>query len=282
MRPSGKGWGVRVHKQAGKKAAPTVTTGNGINYHGGPIMPGTPNVYFIWYGTWNGSGANRTNRVSDSPATQSLLNNLITGLSGSGYERINTTYGDTANNVSGLMALGASVSDAYSRGPVLLDSDIQAIVTAHAGRDLPKDSNGLYFVLTSSDVIEASGFCTLYCGWHTSANINGADLKFSFVGNSDQCPMACEAQSTSPNNNPGADGMASVIAHEAEEAFTDPDLNAWYDSSGNENADKCAWTFGTTSTAGNGSQYNLTLGGVNYLIQRNWVNASGGYCSMSY
>ena len=43
--------------------------------------------------------------------------------------------------------------------------------------------------------------------------------------------------------------MASVIAHELEEAATDPDLNAWYDSRGYENADKCAWTFGTTYTA---------------------------------
>jgi hypothetical protein len=158
------------------------------------------------------------------------------------------------------MALGTSVSDAYSHGSVLLDSDIQAIVAAHAGTDLPKDTNGVYFVLTSSDVVEATGLCTLYCGWHTSANINGADLKFSFVGNPDQCPMACEAQTTSPNNNSGADGMASVIAHESEEAFTDPDLNAWYDTAGNENADKCAWTFGTTSRASNGSQYNITLG----------------------
>jgi len=282
MKPTGKGWGVQVTKPAHRQGAPAVTTGNGINYHGGPIMPGTPNIYYIWYGTWDASGAHLTNRTSDSPSTQSLLNNLITGLSGSSYEHINTTYGDNSANVSGFMALGTSVSDAYSRGSVLLDSDIQAIVAAHAGTDLPKDTNGIYFVLTSSDVVEATGFCAVYCGWHTSATINGADLKFSFVGNPDQCPMACEAQTTSPNNNSGADGMASVIAHESEEAFTDPDLNAWYDSSGNENADKCAWTFGSTSTASNGSKYNITLGGTNYLIQRNWVNASGGYCSMSF
>ena len=47
--------------------------------------------------------------------------------------------------------------------------------------------------------------------------------------------------------------MASIIAHELEEAATDPDLNAWYDSRGDENADKCAWTFGTTYTAANGA-----------------------------
>ena len=33
-----------------------------------------------------------------------------------------------------------------------------------------------------------------------------------------------------------------------EETATDPDLNAWYDRRGYENADKCAWTFGTTYT----------------------------------
>ena len=76
--------------------------------------------------------------------------------------------------------------------------------------------------------------------------------------------------------------MSSIIAHEFEEATSDPDLNAWYDSRGSENADKCAWTFGTESTAANGSKYNIVLGGTQYLIQRNCVNAGGGYCSMSY
>ena len=76
--------------------------------------------------------------------------------------------------------------------------------------------------------------------------------------------------------------MASVIVHELEEAATDPDLNAWFDSSGEENADKCAWTFSPTYAAANGSLANLNLGGADYLIQRNWVNAGGGYCSMAY
>ncbi len=35
-----------------------VSTGNGINYHGGPVMKGTSNVYVIWYGNWNGTGSN--------------------------------------------------------------------------------------------------------------------------------------------------------------------------------------------------------------------------------
>jgi hypothetical protein len=76
--------------------------------------------------------------------------------------------------------------------------------------------------------------------------------------------------------------MASIIAHELEEAVTDPDLNAWFDRRGYENADKCAWTFGNTYTTSNGAQANMNLGGSDYLIQRNWVNASGGMCALSY
>ena len=76
--------------------------------------------------------------------------------------------------------------------------------------------------------------------------------------------------------------MASVISQELAETVTDPDLNAWFDSRGAENADKCAWTFGTTYTTSNGKKANVKLGSRDFLIQQNWVNANGGYCSLSY
>ena len=76
--------------------------------------------------------------------------------------------------------------------------------------------------------------------------------------------------------------MASIIAHEFEESASDPDLNAWYDRRGAENADKCAWTFGATYTTNNGSLANMKLGQRDFLIQQNWVNAAGGYCALRY
>ena len=60
-------------------------------------------------------------------------------------------------------------------------------------------------------------------------------------------PTSCSALSNSPNNDFGADAEVNTLTHELEETNTDPQLNAWYDSVGNENADKCAWTFGTTT-----------------------------------
>jgi len=283
MVPTGKGWGV----QAPEGTAPpnvqprTVTTGNGINYHGGPVMSGNPvNVYFIWYGNWiNGP------KPSDSQATVNLINALFGGSGGignSGYFKINTTYGDSTQNVSGNISVAGSTTDSYSQGKRLRDSGVKAVVSnAISSGRLPNSTNGVYFVLTSSDVRETSGFCSQYCGWHTHATILSSDIKYAFVGNPDRCPSACEMQTVSPNGDSGADGMASIMAHESEEAATDPDLNAWYDTSGQENADKCAWKFGpTTGSIGNGA-YNETFGTHHWLIQMNWENSRGGGCDQT-
>ena len=109
-------------------------------------------------------------------------------------------------------------------------------------------------VLTSGDVDETSGFGSYYCGWHNHASVNGVDIKYAFVGSPDRFANACEEQTNvSPNGSTTADAMASVIGHEVSEAVTDPDLDAWYDASGEENADKCAWNFGETFAEANGS-----------------------------
>jgi hypothetical protein len=93
-------------------------------------------------------------------------------------------------------------------------------------------------------------------------NVNGIDAKYAFVGNPDQCPATCEPQTISPNNNPGADAMASSIAQFLDELVTDPLGTAWYDDQGRENATKCDGQYGTTFIAGNGSQYNIVLNGM--------------------
>ena len=46
---------------------------------------------------------------------------------------------------------------------------------------------------------------------------------------------------------------------------------------GQENADKCAWTFGTTYNNGTGLA-NMKIGAKDFLIQQNWVNAGNGGC----
>lgn len=264
LRPNGKGFITK--NAAGKGGGKT----SAIQYHGGPVMLGNVNVYYVLYGNWSDAGA------------VAILEDFAKNVGGSPYEDINTTYYDgSGNHVSGQVTFGKSVMDAYSHGTALADADVQAVVASHiASGELPSDSNGIYLVLTSADVNETSGFCTQYCGWHDRATIGGADIKYGFVGDADRCPSACSPQTVGPNGNAGADAMVSIIAHETEEAISDPDLNAWYDRRGQENADKCAWTFGTTQVASNGAKYNITLGSRSYLVQQNWVNSGSGFCAL--
>ena len=261
-----------------------VSTGHGINYHGGPVMKGTPNVYVIWYGNWNGTGSNTT-------ATRTAIEHFLSTIGGSALELVNSTYGDNSGNVTGAVRFGGSTIVSSSTN--LSDSSLQTTVSnALNNGSLPRDSNGVYFVLSSSNINETSGFCTQYCGFHTRATLGGVDIKYSFVGNVDRCPSGCEIQSTGPNSPAagvgGIDGMANVISHELEEAISDPDLNAWFDTSGQENADKCNFNFGATSTcnanglcsAGAGAaKYNQTFGSHNYMLQQNWRNNGSGTCA---
>lgn len=248
-----------------------------ITYHNGALIS-TPNIYYIWYGNWNQANG------SDTPSGQQILRDFANGIGASPHFQINTTYSVTGKTITGSVGFGGETTDAYSRGTRLKDADVLTIVTSaiSSGR-LPYDASGVYFVLSSTDVRETSGFCTSYCGWHTAATATVGRVRYSFVGNANRCLTGCAAQSVSPNGNAGVDGMASIIAHELEEATTDPDpRSGWVDSGGAENADKCAWTFGQTLlTAANGSVYNMVLGGRQFLIQRNLKqNASGDTCNV--
>lgn len=255
--------------------SPNVDTGNGMDYNGGPIMSGNINVYLIWYGNWSGDTAT------------TILPDFMSHIGGSSYFNINTTYSDSNDNVvANIVTYAGSTTDSYSQGTQLTDAAVEAIVSAAiTGGRLPADAAGVYFVLTSPDVNETSGWCSQYCGWHTHGTIEGTDIKFAFIGDPANCSNCLPPanQTSSPNGNVGADAMASVMAHELEESATDPDLNAWIDPPSVENADLCAWTYGHTIAvpATNNAAANVVLGDRAYLIQQNWINEYGGGCRIA-
>lgn len=278
FKPTGKGWGeLDIETMSHKERAATLKAQRSANltYQGGPVMVSPSNkVYYIWYGSqWD-------------TASQNVLTNLGQSIGGSPYFNINTTYYNGSNtHVSNSVTYAGATSNAGTLGTKLTDANIQSIVTgAISSGALPLDANAVYFVLTDKTVTATSGFCTQYCGWHTNTTVSGQNVKYAFVGNPEtQCPAGCGANTPSPNGTPGADAMASIFAHELEEAVTDPDGNAWYSlQSGMENGDKCAWNFGTTSTASNGAKYNVTMGGMKYLIQQNWTLLPSQACALHY
>ena len=283
----------------GAGGAATVLGPAQMEFNGGAVLTGdsepanATSVHLIWYGAWNASDA-----------AVRLLPLAVAGASNSPWMRINAAYWSVPNDTDTAasaparrfaspalrLAQQAFLSN-YSYGAALGDDDVAAIVAGAIDAGLPLSSTAVYVVLTSADVALTSGFCADYCGWHASGTLGAEEttVRFAFVGDPSGCARvsACTPLSaaTAPNGARalGADAMASVLLHELAEAVTDPDLDAWYDRDGLENADKCAWRFGTALADAQGRVHNLMLSGERFMVQQNWVlppAPAGGYCAM--
>src|SRR5262249_32251382 len=135
---------------------------------------------------------------------------------------------------------------------------------------------GVYVVFTTPDVAEG-GFCASDCGWHNTMTSGNATLVYAFVGDGARCPQACLVYSPRANDNPEGDEIVNVLGHELSESVTDPYLDGWYSSSG-ENADRCSWNFGSTFGLANGANANVRIGDRFYLMQQNWDPQSPAHC----
>jgi hypothetical protein len=250
-------------KQPPQVQAPT------ISYNGGPVFETTPNIYIVYYGKWTAKD-------------HKVIDGFFTRLGGSKMNKINTTYSDSANkfvpNSINYVPATNSYNDNYSLGKSVRDAQIRQIVgAAISGGHLPSDANGIYFVLTATDVADPDGQCTQFCGYHGPALniVSGKTIKYSMVGNPARCPTGCEASavlgdSNSPNNDPGADGTINIMWHEFSETTSDPEVNmhtAWAGNNCGENGDCCAWQFGNTFQAPNGTTANEQLGQKYYITQ---------------
>jgi PKD repeat protein len=199
----------------------------------------------------------------------------------------------------------------YSKGPCLLDSDIQKEVKTVA-KTSEKGLHDVYVVLTPHGVggcFEASsGQCAYkqYCAYHGDFGGDGvtvgqqtlyADLPF--VGEVPGCDFGVHPNSSTDN---GTDAAIDDASHEVNETITDPigsqcaakaehasecEPNAWTDVIGQEIADKCLppestvlGTYGeplgvVNPLEGAASAYNQLINGDHYFTQRVWSNEAG-------
>jgi hypothetical protein len=244
-----------------------------VTWHGGRVMSGVVHLYAIWYGDWSATGLART-----------VVTDALRGFGGTAYAGILGAYTAHGAGAATDVRFAGETSDAYSAGKRLSDTAVRRVVATSVGTGaLPRDAQGVYLVLTSPDVRETSGFGRSYCGWHSHARIDAADLVYVFAGDPrTQAPTGCEPPvASTPNGDTAADGLASTVLHEVDESLTDPDLDAWFDRYGNENADKCAWTYGPAYPAANGAPADLRLAGRDLLIQQNWRLGAHPGCGMA-
>jgi len=265
-----------------------------ISYHGGPVLQSGTKVAAVYWASspiFAGGPASGTHGAGSSDG--SLVGFFLRNLGGSRYFNINTTYTDGSgraivNSVAYTQYWANNTSAPSGTQSV---SDAQMVAMLQSGFNsgsLTYDASTVYAIFTSGKVNLGGGFGTQYCAYHThgTVTINGVSrtVLYAAMPYNYAYPSACTSGLKAANGtaDPGADYEVNTLGHEIEEATTDMLGTAWFDRRGYENADKCAWTWGTTYTTAAGGAANMNLGGKDFLVQRNWVNAGSGGCAVSY
>lgn len=283
---------IKSQAQEAHAAKPGGTSaGTGIYYHGGPVLQSGTNVAAIYW------SSNRIYNGGPTPGTKgtgsndgSLVGFFMSHLGGTAYFGINSTYTDGSGNpianVVNYTQYWANNSNAPAGTQNVSDADMVAMLqSGFDSGNLTYDPSTLYAIFTENKVNLGGGFGSQYCAYHYHGTVTVGGVSktvlYAAMPYDYAYPSACTNGTASPNGDPGADAEVNTLAHEIEETTTDLMGNAWYDRRGYENADKCAWTWGTTHTASNGGVYNVTINGKNFLVQRNWKNSGSGGCFMS-
>jgi hypothetical protein len=176
-----------------------------------------------------------------------------------------------------------SASDCTSTagGPVCVsDAAVaQEVARAIAANHWPTGTSAEYFVFLADGVSTCGGTsCAFsqFCAYHSHyVDGSGADVLYANMPYTGYNLAAC-GTSQSPNGDPAADSTINVTSHEANETITDLLGNAWFDASGNENGDKCAWNFGSPLGGSTGAEYKQSISSGRYYLQQEWSNAHSG------
>jgi outer membrane protein assembly factor BamB len=258
-------------QQTGKTPpAPKVLGSGNLTYHGGPVEA-TPSVFLIFWGpTWN-NGSNGL--TSDGQLVQSYFSDV----GSTSFENILSQYYDTNGSIPNTLSLAGTYldfstpsTDTSCGGPTVQDASIQAEVQAAiTANGWPTNANATYFVFPPSNafVNDGSNDCsdqsspTGFCGYHgfSASNVPYAAIPYPLD------LSVCPALAT-PNGSAAADSLVNISSHEQFEAISDPQLNAWYDASGFEIGDKCAYDLSAGLT-------HLNNGGT-FAVQTEYSNAS--------
>lgn len=267
-------------------------SGSGIYYHGGPVLLAGARVAAVyWSSTTIYTNGPTPGTFGAGSGDGSLVGTFLRTLGGSPYFNINSTYTDGAGhhiaNAVAYTQYWANNTNAPSGTQSVTDASMLAMLASgFSSGALTYDPNTLYAIFTSGQVNLGGGFGTQYCAYHGYGTVTVGGVSkivlYAAMPYDYAYPSACSSGFASPNADAGANAEVNTLAHETEETTTDMYLNAWYDRRGYENADKCAWTWGTTYHTANGGTANMKIAGVDYLIQRNWVNAGSGGCALSY
>jgi hypothetical protein len=224
-----------------------------LTYHGGPVITSAKVVFIFWGPSFATGGVDHTYATT----LQAYRNqfgttgeyNTITQYSGIALANLGTGTADMFDTA----APPTNVTDSSVR------SEVNKYLTTHTF-----NSSTIYEVVIPKTSYSSSGSSTscggpslAYCAYHSWTGSSSSATKYS-IQPYPSC-SGCKVAGWSDVQN-----QEHFVCHETREAVTDPNGSAWYDSSGNEADDKCAWS--PTPFIGTGG----------YAYQYEWSNAVSG------
>ncbi len=227
--------------------------GGGANLvdHGGKVLPAS-HVYTIWWGDQSAFPADAKSGIAA----------MFEGMNGTSFLGIGQQYmrgaGMSTSYVSSY-ADSASSPPRKSPSTSTIVSEACNVITTNG---LTPDTDALYLVYTSNFPGHVN-----FCAWHDHGTCNGVDIQVAYMPNTTGI-AGCDPGDLYGCNgySQGTRSLANVSSHEFMEAVTDADITAWYDSSGSEIGDKCAWQFSSCVSLSTGS----------WQLQEEWSNAKTG------
>jgi hypothetical protein len=222
--------------------------GASLSYHGGPVIHSARVVAIFWGADWGTGGSDST--------TAADIRSFFNQFGGTGEYNVITQYSDGSGHIMPATLGNAAYFDGSTPPTNVTDAAVQGEVLKYLSQNgvtfdsstiyevfLPKES---YASLGSSD--SCGGPSLAFCAYHGSFSNGGRDIKYSSM----PYPSCGGCQWSGWSVSQNYDHFA---CHETREAVTDEDLNAWYDNSGNEADDKCAWSPAPFLDNGFGYQY---------------------------
>jgi hypothetical protein len=222
-----------------------------MTYHGGVIMTSATVTPIFWGPSWANYTGDKITGITS----------FYAGYGGSNYAKASSEYTGSNGQVgTAVNPAGSTITDSTAAS----GGNSTSAILAEVCRQIPSpDPNGNGYYPVYTDIPRGGNG---YCAYHSVGTCGNVRVQFAFFWKLDG-DAGCDPQDVSGKHSQGHAALANVSGHELSEAFTDPsNPGAWYDSSGQENGDKCAWTFGAPLvTFPNGTQWK---------IQGEWSNAA--------
>lgn len=219
-------------------------------YHGGKIMPTAKTEAIFWGTSW---GSYSGDKITG-------MDSWYQGFNTSNYAKTSDEYsGSNGQVTSSTTHLGHIIDTSASTSGGSTSTILAEVCKVVKSPDT--SGNGYYAVYTDTPRGNAG-----YCAYHSYGSCGGVPIQFAYFFKLDGDP-GCDPQDTSGLHSQGLSAIANVSGHELSEARTDPaSPAAWYDGAGNENGDKCNFTFGAPLVT--------FSNGVQWKVQGEWSNAA--------